>query len=331
MQSVGSRHHRGNNNMKKLILFCSILMSLSVAAQYSYKNLEVNFEPTDANLASFTYKNLRLYPIKARTSFTDTFRHVGKYLTLKEALAAQKLIITEQAGGATVNTLTVENISNDTIMIMSGEVITGGKQNRIIGKDLIVIPHSGKIDISVFCVEAGRWENQSTGTNQFSGYYSMGSNSLRQTVEKASSQAAVWKKVDEINASNGTLNDTKAYTGISNSKEFIAKLKGYTDFFKDKFKNEKNVVGVVIVSGNKVLGCDMFATQDLFTRNFENLLNAYATDAIMHGSEVKVTSSAVRTYMDKLLSNETEQAKTIKEKGNVFVKDGVKLRVSSYE
>ena len=252
-------------------------------------------------------------------------------MNLKEALAKGKVIITEQLGNAQVNTLTIENISNDTIMIMSGEVITGGKQNRIIGKDLVLIPHSGKIDLSVYCVEAGRWENVSTGTNNFSGYFNVGSMSLRKTVDKSANQSAVWSKVDALNVANSTSSTTKTYTAINQSTDFTNKLKSYTDFFKSKFTNEKDVIGVIVVSGNKVLGCDMFATADLFKKNFENLLASYATEAIISGSAVTVNAETVKKYMDKLLSDEASQSSTIKEKGKVFVNEGKKMRVSSYE
>lgn len=317
--------------MQKLALICCICLSFSGTAQYTYTNLEVKFTLTETEMKNYTYQHLRLYPIRAKQSFTDTFRRVGKYLTLKEALAQGKVIITEQLGGATVNTLTIENVSYDTVMIMAGEVITGGKQNRIIGKDLILLPHSGKIDLSVYCVEAGRWENVSTGSNNFSGYFSIGSMRLRKTVDNKQNQGEVWATVDSINRMNNTSSSTKTYTAINKSEEFTEKLKAYTNFFKEKFNAEQNVIGVVVVSGNKVLGCDMFATADLFKQNFENLLASYATDAIISGSPVTAASSTIKAYMDKLLSSEEAQSATIKEKGKVFTNEDRKIRVSSYE
>jgi hypothetical protein len=317
--------------MKSLLFICGMLLSATVSSQYTYSNLDVKFNLNENEQKNYTYQNLRLYPIKAKASFTDTFKTVGKYMNLKEALAKGKVVITEQLGGAQVNTLTIENISNDTVMILSGEVITGGKQNRIIGKDLILLPKSGKIDLSVFCVEAGRWENVSTGTNNFNGYYNVGSLSLRKTVDKSENQSAVWSKVDAINIANSTGSRTKTYTAINQSTDFNNKLKAYTDFFKEKFTNERDVIGVIVVSGNKVLGCDMFATSDLFKKNFENLLASYATEAIISGSTVTANADTVKKYMDKLLSDEVSQSSTIKEKGKVFVNEGKKMRVSSYE
>ena len=317
--------------MKSLLLICSICMAFTCFSQYTYKNLDVKFAMTETEQKNYTYQNLRLYPILARQSFTDTFKTVGKYMGLKEALTKRKVIIQEQIGGAQVNTLTIENVSGDTVMVMSGEVITGGKQNRIVGKDLLLLPHSGKIDLSVYCVEAGRWETVSTGTSNFGGYYNVGSMSLRKTVDKESNQSAVWKKVDDINAANSTGSRTKTYTAINQSEDFNKKLKAYTDYFKEKFIAEKNVIGVVVVSGNKVLGCDMFATADLFKKNLENLLASYATEAIISGSTVTVNAETVKKYMDKLLKSETEQAATLKEKGKAFINNTKKIRVSSYD
>jgi hypothetical protein len=317
--------------MKSFIFFLTLCMAGSLQAQYTYAHLDVKYSFTETELKKYTYGNLRLYPVWAKQSFTDTFRTVGRYMNLKEALAKGKVIITEQLGGASVNTLTIENISADTVLIMAGEVITGGKQNRIIGKDILLMPKSGKIDLSVYCVEAGRWENVSTGTNQFNNYFSVGSLSLRKTVEKSADQGEVWKKVDDLNKANSTGSRTKTYTAITQSDKFNEQQKAYTGFFKNRFANEKNIIGVIVVSGDKVLGCDMFATPDLFRSNFENLLTSYVTEAIISGKTVTASPEKVKSYMDKLLRSEAEQAATIKEKGKVFTAGGKKMRVSSYD
>ena len=320
--------------MKKLMLSFCLLVTISIGslAQYTYEHLDVKLDLNANEIKNYTYENLRLYPILGKSSFRDTFIVIGKYIPLKDALEKKMVVISEMLGGGEVNTLSIENLSNDTIMIMAGEVITGGKQNRIIGKDLILPPHSGKVDISVFCVEAGRWENTSTGTNNFGGYYNVGSQSLRKNVEKKASQSEVWKEVDRTNALNSTSASTKTYTAITTSESFNRNLKAYTDYFKNKFASEKNIVGVIVVSGDKVIGVDMFATNDLFAKNFANLLTAYATEAIIHGKKVTASTATVKTYMDKLMKSEDEQLKTINEKGKVFTNNkGKKVRVSSYE
>lgn len=327
--------------MKQILPVIFMALPLFSLSQYTYKNLHINYAEADA-AKSYTYENLRLYPVYANQNFKNEFSMVGKYLTLQDAIAKRKIKITEKNNGGSVNNLTIENISPDTIIIICGDVVKGGKQDRIIQNDILLKPKSGKQDLKVFCVESGRWtagantrissrNHTESAPAEFTGYYSKGSMGLRKVVEKDKDQAKVWAKVDEINNANKTTTATKTYTALSNSVDFSKRLEKYLQFFKNKFTPEQDIVGVVIVTGNKVLGCDMFATPELFSRQFESLLHSYATEAIVSGSSVTVSAAAVKMYMDKLLSNETIQQATLKEKGNTFIDKGKKLRVSSFD
>src|SRR5205085_7274600 len=64
--------------------------------------------------------------------------------------------------GAEVNRLVLVNNSKRPLILLAGEIVTGGKQDRVIGKDRLVPAESDPIDLSVFCVEPGRW----TGTTE---------------------------------------------------------------------------------------------------------------------------------------------------------------------
>ena len=122
--------------MKKLFLFAAICSSSICFSQYKYSNLDVKFAAPETELNNFTYANLRLYPIRARETFTQYFKDMGKYTTLKEAINKKKVLITEKGTGGNVNTLLIENVSKDTVYIMSGEVVKGGQQDR----DAITLP-----------------------------------------------------------------------------------------------------------------------------------------------------------------------------------------------
>ena len=147
--------------MKQILPVILMALPLFSLSQYTYKNLHVNYSEADA-AKSYTYENLRLYPVYANENFKNEFRTVGKYLTLQDALAKNKIKITEKNNGGSVNNLTIENISSDTIIIICGDVVKGGKQDRIIQNDILLRPKSGKQDLQVFCVESGRW---SAGTS----------------------------------------------------------------------------------------------------------------------------------------------------------------------
>lgn len=332
--------------MKKILLGIVIFPFLC-SAQYTYKNLEVNFLEKSSESSAHTYGNLRIYPVRAKESFKKEFAGLGKYMTLQEAIGKNKIKITESGSGGTVNNLVIENSSKDTIIIITGDVIKGGKQDRIVSQDIVLSPSSGKKSLPVYCVESGRWSsegnaaaitarnNTTVSSNkpaaEFNGYYNKGSVSLRKVVEKEKDQSKVWSKVDELNTANKTVTSTKTYTAMTQSADFTKKLDQYISFFKNKFDKDSSVVGVVVVTGNKVIGCDMFATHDLFLKQFESLLHSYATEAIITGKPVNIATITVKSYTDKLLANESVQQATLKEKGNAFTEKGKKLRVSSFD
>ncbi len=64
-------------------------------------------------------------------------------------------------GGAQVNQLVLVNNSKRPLILLAGEIVTGGKQDRVIGKDRIIPPESDPMDLGVFCVEPGRWVGSS--------------------------------------------------------------------------------------------------------------------------------------------------------------------------
>lgn len=297
-----------------------------------------------------TYANLRLYPVYATDGFRKAMGRVGPYTSLQEAVQKKKVKITEKNSGGSVNDLTIENLSKDTIIVICGDVIKGGQQDRIIEDDIVLAPKSGKKNLKVFCVESGRWtrlderevhaHTRSTSGRivndaqsepaEFKTYYSKGTMSLRKVVEKEKNQSQVWSKVEEINLENKTQNATSAYTAISTSDSFSSKLHSYLMAFESKLTNP-NIIGVIAVTGNNVIGCDLFATNEIFRGQYPSLLHSYATEAILNGSPVSVSTAAVKKYSDELFKDEATQRQTLSEKGNAFISNGKKLRVSCFD
>ena len=333
--------------MKLTLLLCLLGLSGPVMCQYTYNQLKVNFLENSTESKNYTYENLRLYPVYAKDAFQKQFKNVGKYLSLPDAIQKKKVRITEKSNSGTVNSLTIENTGQDTIIVICGDVVKGGKQDRIIEEDMLVAPRSGKKNLKVFCVEAGRWNDNrqavatrgrnsrqsgSTGSAaSFGAHYNKGSMSLRKVVEKDKNQSKVWQKVEEINTKNVTVTDTKTYTALDNSSDYSQKLKLYINFFKDKFSKDSTIIGVVVVTGNKVLGCDLFATAALFRSQFPSLLYSYATEAIVNGTKVNATQAVVKNYTDSLLKSEASQEVVLKKQGSAYVNKGRKLRVSSFD
>lgn len=326
----------------KVITLIVLVLPLTVLSQYKLSENYLTYKKnaTQEELKKFTFENLRLYPIIANDSFKTTFRNLTKFTPLKKALAEKKVIITEKGNGGLVNALVIENKSKDTIIVNCGEVIKGGQQDRVINTDMVLYPNSGKKDLPVFCVEQGRWSprnesirnsNASQAAASFDGYYNFSSMSLRKVVAKDANQVKVWNKVAEINDANKTSTETKTYTALEQSQDYSLKLNKYISFFEPGIIAEKDIVGVIVVTGSKVMGADIFATHDLFIQNFDGLLHSYATEAIVSGKPVTVSQATVDKYINDLLADEKKQEETLKEKGSKFESKGKKIRISSFD
>src|SRR5215207_8148240 len=75
-------------------------------------------------------------------------------LTLSEALAKGRVQVIETGR---VNELQIENTGDEEVFVQAGDIVKGGKQDRVLTVSLVLPPRSGAVPIASFCVEQGRW------------------------------------------------------------------------------------------------------------------------------------------------------------------------------
>jgi hypothetical protein len=75
-------------------------------------------------------------------------------LTLAEAMAKGTATVIETGS---VNELRIENTGTEDVFIQAGDIVKGGKQDRVLTVSLLLPAKSGKVPIASFCVEQGRW------------------------------------------------------------------------------------------------------------------------------------------------------------------------------
>jgi len=75
-------------------------------------------------------------------------------LTLQEALAKGHVQVVETGR---VNELQIENTGSEQVFIQAGDIVKGGKQDRVLTVSFLLPPNSGRVPIASFCVEQGRW------------------------------------------------------------------------------------------------------------------------------------------------------------------------------
>lgn len=319
--------------MKKIGTTVVILLFIAwnAPAQLSKDNLVVPFSESQAAKQGFSqgHKKIKLYYIKAKPSLHKEFANMGKYTTLETAIKQSKITIQEVGDGGSVNTLRFKNTSKDSILINMGDIVKGGKQDRVIEKDALISPGQ-TISLSVYCVEHGRWSAGSTGTS-FNSYHSNANNSLRKTIVKEKTQGKVWEKVASINSANGTTTSTGTYTAVTQSTRYNQELKEYKDAFMKTISADSTIVGVLAVTGDRIIGCDIYGTPQLFKSNVSNILNSYISEAVYDGKEVTISDITVAKYLDNLLSDEVKQDKALENNGRSLKVNGKKIKITAFD
>lgn len=308
-----------------LLLFCSLaILSCNVENPNATSASETSSSDTSPfainlnNNNSLTYEGIRIFPITADVDHISAHEELASFKNLKESIGQikgfeimEKKEFGRDGGRGDVNELTVYNKSKDTIIIISGDVITGGKQDRVIEQNYAIVPGTIQ-NIPVFCVEQNRWyvkddadltpkEKAKKNKNiyAFHGYVNVASNEVRHNV-KYSDQNAVWAAVGSVTKKNKAESSTNTYAALEKSKEFTAKRDEFINHFKDIFQGSEDVVGMVVTNGNKVLGTEIFNHPTLFKKQFEVMLHGYTTDAISNENKNEINLNKVKSHFEKV-------------------------------
>ena len=220
--------------------------------------------------APVRFHNLTLVPIVATTATLDD----TDYLVLDEGMASHEVKIRER-DDADVNTLTLTNKSARPLFVMTGEVVIGGQQDRIIGKNTIVPPHTTQA-VPVFCVEHGRWSGRHA---DFASAGVLAHQTLR---AKAAfeSQGEVWDEVASKNAERGLDrdNDTGTYRRAAAAQTTLADWDAAFDRGLASAPRSRQL-GYVVALGGEVVAVDQFGGPALFAKLDRKLRRSYYAEA----------------------------------------------------
>jgi hypothetical protein len=268
-------------------------------------------------LAPIESGNLLLFPIVRANGKAGAG---SPFLTLDEGFKNGSVEVTEAGnvrglvrsrdngpaivGRDQVNTLVLVNNSSQPLLLLAGEIVTGGKQDRVIAKDRIVPPGGDPIDLSVFCIEPGRWVESSPvfGASAKAPAASiMVQPAVRERAMVAQDQQQVWSSV------HGTLADmaaapaatggpmpapmppTSSYAKAMESEQLKAKvdeaaapLMQSREAVLAQLKKE-GAVGVVVAVRGEIVWTDLFSSTDLLSRYWTKLVRSYAAESLSPG------------------------------------------------
>ena len=322
--------------MKNLVtaftMICTLIIS-TANAQLNSANLQYGFIPAQKKMEksySHEYKNLKIYVIKAKPSLAKAVKGIENYINLETAMKKKMIVVKEVSVDGNVNSLIFKNVSKQTIMVQMGDVVQGGKQDRVVSVDALIKPGQS-VKLSVFCVEHGRW----TGGNQnneatFDTYHSTINNSIKQKIVYTNNQSTVWQEVDKLNTANNTKTSTGTYTAVSSSATYTKDIQTYLNNLLSSLTSDSTIVGILAVTGDRIIGCEIFSTPQLFKTNAKNILNSYISEVVLEGKPITITDAAVNAYLQNLLSSEEQQNRVLQKNGKSLIQNGKKVKISAF-
>jgi hypothetical protein len=278
-------------------------------------------------LAPITHGDLTIVPVVSAKSH-DT----SDFITLDEGIRSGEVVVTEVGHlhstmrrrppyqtrpyqGAVVNRLVLVYNSKHALILLAGVVVTGCLQDRVVGKDRIVPAESDPVDLSVFCVEHGRWTETSTKFDTHASV--MLQPSVRMKAMADQDQQKVWDEVGRSRTAMAAalassanpsatpapgqttetvtvtssadvleLNSTSSYAKARENNAVQKQVESITEPMRKSYESvikqlrNQNAVGVVVAVKGHIVWADMFASSSLLAKYWPKLLESYATEAL---------------------------------------------------
>ncbi|MEQ1763731.1 MAG: DUF6569 family protein [Pyrinomonadaceae bacterium] len=283
---------KGFASISLTVVVCVLLTVVSTYGQAAYRISE-----------PFTHKNLTIFLIHGADASSNK-----DLITLEEALKMKIFKVYETED---VNELLVENISPKyDVFIQSGDIVKGGKQDRVLAISVIIPRNSGKVSIEAFCVESDRWEGRgnesrkefssseervvskelkiaTNGTASESGSGSGGGIGNSNGAGRGS-QTEVWKEVanaqKNISANvtvDVTANSSRSSLQLSlENKKLVKEREAFVKNLADLMKGKSDVIGYAFAINGKINSADIYVSNHLFAKLWPKMLKAAVVEAI---------------------------------------------------
>src|SRR5579863_5630809 len=331
--------------MRPKILAVSILLVVVACVFLNQRPVragEVTPTPGYKVLDPIRHGNLTVFPVVAAKSYPTS-----EFLTLDEGLRSGEVVVTEAGSlqglirrhgtsiahdGAQVNRLVLVNNAKRPLLLLAGEIVSGGKQDRVIGKDRVVPAESDPIDLSVFCVEHGRWVATTDHFGASEALYGkavggtaagapppmalMVQPSVRAKAMADKNQQEVWDEVSKQKealvsrvapatpSAAAAIGGVTSYAKVNENQEVRNYVDSVAKPIEQNYQSlihqlrDRNAVGVIVAVNGRIIWADIFASSDLLSKYWPKLVRSYAAEAVVtRAKEMGATPKQAEAFL----------------------------------
>jgi hypothetical protein len=255
----------------------------------------------------YAHGNLTVFLLHGAAPGPGRARAAGM-LSLEEALDRKQVVITERGS---VNRLWARNTGKAPVYLQGGDIVKGGRQDRVLEQDAILEPGAKEIALPVFCVEQGRWQARGAepAAHFSSSKHGLVTRKQKLAAKAAASQAAVWQSVAEAQDAiaekvaapvKAAASETSLQLSLENDKlrasadPVVAALQGIVE-------RRPDAVGYAFAVGGALSAVDVYASPVLFKKLWPKLLRASAVEALAEARPgtppAALTADSVRQFL----------------------------------
>jgi hypothetical protein len=189
-----------------------------------------------------------------------------------------------------VTTLMVANTADRPLLLLEGQLLEGGWQNRMVARSVVVAPND-ELAVGVVCVEAGRWSGQRRYADSRRRAATQVQAGLRASGDR---QNEVWERVSEYETRYGP-NATSSFIEHTNrAADDVAPLvRGLRPF--------PGQIGIVIAISGYPVSAELFDSPLTLAEQYQSIVAAAAMDAVGRPAEA-TPSRRVRRFIDRAMN-----------------------------
>jgi hypothetical protein len=249
------------------------------------------------------HEGLTICPVYRRSR--EEVRPHGEFVTLPVALEKGLVEVTELDSDGSVPRLRIVNLADRPVFLSAGDVVKGGKQDRVVAQDVIVAAGAEGVPVDVLCVEHGRWSAGKSGVNfRFAGKAQV---ALKELAQLRGDQAETWEGVRTLNVSNNEAVG-RSRSALSRSGTYLDSLD--TEEIKQRLEpmmarllpalEDADAVGVIVAYHGEPATLELYSHPRVFAQVREATLRSFVLETLSRkaeGAAANATREALTAFL----------------------------------
>lgn len=213
---------------------------------------------------------LTVFPLYARGAVAET-----AYLSFESAIRDGKFEVHDEKHP---RRLKVRNGCDQPVLLLAGELLAGGTQDRLVARDSVVLPNKSKwIDLPVYCAEPGRSAGKA---DRFDPVGAIATPELRRLLATEGMQADVWSGIRRLLEGMEVKSSTDALSALYLQKAYQERMSALWRRLGDLPARDARTIGVVVGVDQELAMAEIFPSNGLFREAYPKVLAAAASQAL---------------------------------------------------